>query len=61
MFWRQGKYAAAVAAYENAGDFETARQVRKSERTAVEAVEEYESAIEELGRPPWKLPWNPAK
>ncbi len=61
VFWRQGKYAAAVAAYENAGDFETARQVRKSERTAVEAVEEYESAIEELGRPPWKLPWNPAK
>ena len=55
VFWCQGKYGDAVAAYENAGDFETARQVRKSERIA---VEEYESAIEGLGRRP---PWNPAQ
>ena len=56
VFWCQGKYADAVAAYENAGDFETAQQVRESERKAVDDFLDALDALEE----PTRRPWNPA-
>ena len=56
VFWFQGKYAKAARAYENAGDFESVRRVRESER---KAVEEYLAALDALKKP-LPRPWNPA-
>ena len=56
VFWCQGKYAKAAWAYENAGDFESVRRVRESER---KAVDEYLDALDALKKP-LPRPWNPA-